>query len=89
LPNGDVIVAEAQSPTSNLGGGFTGWIASKLMARAGSGGPSPDRLVLLRDGDGDGAAEAALYLARGQAPRLTFGPRLGGMTGFTWAIMMR
>lgn len=76
LPNGDVIVAEAQSPSSNLGGGFTGWIATKLMARAGSGGPSPDRLVLLRDGDGDGMAEQRFTLLEGK--------HLASPSGLAW-----
>ena len=37
--------------------GLRGWIAKKLMARAGSGGPSANRITLLRDGDGDGVPE--------------------------------
>lgn len=76
LPNGDVIVAEAQSPTSNMGGGFTGWVASKLMERAGSGGKSADRLVLLRDGDGDGVAEQRFTLLEGK--------HLASPSGLAW-----
>ena len=61
LPNGDVIVAETGAPAGNMSG-FTGWIAGKLMSSAGAGGPSPDRLTLLRDADGDGTAEARFVL---------------------------
>lgn len=61
LPNGDVIVAETGAPEGNMGG-VTGWIAKQLMSRAGAGGPSPDRLTLLRDADGDGTAEARFVL---------------------------
>ena len=77
LPNGDVVVAEAQSPTSTIGGGFTGWVAKQLMSRAGSGGESPDRLVLLRDGDGDGVAERRFTLIEGK--------HLASPSGMGWA----
>ncbi len=77
LPNGDVIVAEADSPSSNMGGGLTGWIAKKLMQRAGSNGESPDRLVLLRDGDGDGTAEQRFSLIEGK--------HLASPSGLAWA----
>lgn len=56
LPNGDVLVAESNSPPRE-GGGIKGWIASKLMARAGAGVPSANRITLLRDANGDGVAE--------------------------------
>lgn len=62
LPNGDVLVAEANAPQGNLGGGLVGAIAGALMDRAGAGGASPDALVLLRDADGDGKAEARFTL---------------------------
>ena len=62
LPNGDVIVALTNSPTLDMGGGLTGWIAARLMSRAGAGTPSPDALVLLRDADGDGRAEGRFTL---------------------------
>ena len=39
-----------------------GAIAGALMKRAGAGGESPDTLVLLRDGDGDGKAEGRFVL---------------------------
>lgn len=61
LPNGDVIVALADSPASG-GGGLLGWIAERMMQRAGSNTGSPDTLVLLRDADGDGKAEGRFVL---------------------------
>ena len=60
LPNGDVLVAEANKPPKPEGsgsGGIRGWVMGKVMARAGAGVPSPDRITLLRDADGDGVAE--------------------------------
>ncbi|WP_375390637.1 PQQ-dependent sugar dehydrogenase [uncultured Sphingomonas sp.] len=56
LPNGDVLVAESNSPTRG-GGGITGWVMRHLISKAGAGGASPNRIVLLRDADGDGVAE--------------------------------
>ncbi|MDR2857069.1 MAG: PQQ-dependent sugar dehydrogenase [Novosphingobium sp.] len=57
LPNGDVLVAETNRPADGAGGGITGFFMRRFMAGAGAGGPSPDRIVLLRDADGDGRAE--------------------------------
>ena len=56
LPNGDVLVAETNSPPRE-GGGFTGWVMNILLGSVGAGVPSPDKIVLLRDADGDGKAE--------------------------------
>ena len=57
LPNGDVLVAETNAP-SGAGNGIRGWVAKKIMARAGAGVPSANRIILLRDADGDGVAES-------------------------------
>lgn len=58
LPNGDVLVAESNAPAKpDDGQGLRGWIMKKVMARAGSGGKSADRITLLRDRDGDGTLE--------------------------------
>jgi glucose/arabinose dehydrogenase len=58
LPNGDVLVAETDAPPKpDDSKGIKGWIAKKVMSRAGSGVPSPNRITLLRDKDGDGVAE--------------------------------
>ena len=58
LPNGDVLVAETNSPPKpDDGKGIRGWVMNKVMGRAGAGVPSPNRITLLRDKDGDGIAE--------------------------------
>ena len=63
LPNGDVLVAETNKP--DKGGkdadkdskGIKGWVMGKVMKRAGAGVASADRIMLLRDTDGDGVAD--------------------------------
>ena len=65
LPNGDVLVAQANRPETPEGQGeepglfdrVKGWIQGMLFKRAGAAVPSPDSLVLLRDADGNGVAE--------------------------------
>ncbi len=58
LPNGDVLVAESNAPAKpEGGGGIKGWVMKMVMKRAGAGGPSADRITLLRDTDGDGVAD--------------------------------
>ncbi|MDB5966173.1 MAG: sorbosone dehydrogenase family protein [Polaromonas sp.] len=58
LPNGDVLVAESNAPPKPEDGkGIKGWVMKKVMARAGAGVPSANRITLLRDADGDGKAE--------------------------------
>jgi glucose/arabinose dehydrogenase len=57
LPNGDVLVAETNAPKRDQDGGLRAWIMKQVMARAGAGVPSADRITLLRDADGDGRAE--------------------------------
>ncbi|MDE8651786.1 PQQ-dependent sugar dehydrogenase [Novosphingobium album (ex Liu et al. 2023)] len=56
LPNGDVLVAETSSPP-RAGGGIAGYFMKLAMNRVGAGEASPNKIVLLRDGDGDGKAE--------------------------------
>lgn len=56
LPNGDILVAETNSPPREQGG-ITGMVAKWLMDKAGAGVPSANRITLLRDADGDGKAE--------------------------------
>lgn len=68
LPDGDVLVAESNKPAPPPGQeekGLKAWIAKKVMQRAGAGVPSPDRIVLLRDADGDGHAELQVVYAQG------------------------
>lgn len=63
LPNGDVLVAETNSPPRNGGGGgVTGFFMKLFMSRVGAGQASPNKIVLLRDGDGDGKAEQRFIL---------------------------
>jgi len=58
LPNGDVLVAETNAPPKPEDGkGIKGWVMKKVMAKAGAGVPSANRITLLRDMDGDGKAE--------------------------------
>lgn len=64
LPNGDVLVAESNSPPREEGG-IQNWVMKKLMGRAGAGVPSANRITLLRDSDGDGVAEARSALLEG------------------------
>src|SRR5262249_9140284 len=58
-PNGHVLAAEGDGPPRPKGGGgIKGWFMSFFMKRAGSTtAASPNRIVLLRDADGDGIAE--------------------------------
>jgi glucose/arabinose dehydrogenase len=58
LPNGDVLVAETNAPERpDDAQGIKGWIYSTVQGWAGAGVPSANRITLLRDADGDGAAE--------------------------------
>ena len=56
LPNGDVLVAETNAPAREASG-LRALAMKRVMKRAGAGVPSPDRISLLRDADGDGVAE--------------------------------
>lgn len=66
LPNGDVLVAESDAPPKPEGSqGLRSRIAKIIMARAGSGGESANRITLLRDADGDGTPETRSILLDG------------------------
>jgi len=66
LPNGDVLVAETNAPPQPKDrSGIKGWITGLVMARAGAGVPSANRITLLRDGDGDGVAESRTVFLEG------------------------
>lgn len=56
LPNGDVLVAESSSEAKPAKG-LRGWLQNLLMKRVGATEKSPNRVILLRDADGDGRAE--------------------------------
>ena len=58
LPNGDVLVAETNSPPHpDDEKGFRGFVAKIVMGIAGARTESPNRIVLLRDSNGDGVAD--------------------------------
>ncbi len=55
LPNGDVLVAETNSPPKpDDMKGVRGFVAGIIMGGAGANAPSPNRIILLRDTNGDG-----------------------------------
>ncbi|HAF42441.1 MAG TPA: sorbosone dehydrogenase [Sphingobium sp.] len=56
LPNGDILVAETNSPPRPKDG-IVQRVMNYLMNKAGAGVPSANRITLLRDVDGDGHAE--------------------------------
>lgn len=56
LPNGDILVAETNSPPRPATG-INDRVQNWLMAKAGAGVPSANRITLLRDTDGDGRPE--------------------------------
>lgn len=77
LPNGDVLVAETQSPPRDTSG-IEGKVMGKLMGKAGAGGVSANRITLLRDADGDGKAEVkTAYITGLKSP---YGMALVGST---------
>jgi len=58
LPNGDLLVAETNAPPRpDDATGIRGWFFRRFMKKAGGAAPSQDRIVLLRDANGDGIAE--------------------------------
>ena len=64
LPNGDVLLAESSSevkPPKSL----TDRVANWLQKRGGAAMESPNRIMLLRDADGDGVAETQTVFAEG------------------------
>ncbi|HEY0289008.1 MAG TPA: sorbosone dehydrogenase family protein [Pseudomonas sp.] len=79
LPNGDVLVAETNSPPKpDDSKGIRGWVMTKVMGRAGAGVPSANRITLLRDKDHDGVAETrTVFLENLNSP---FGMALVGNT---------
>jgi glucose/arabinose dehydrogenase len=60
LPNGDLLVAETNAPPKPEDGkGIKGYAMGVVMAGAGAGVPSANRITLLRDTDGDGIADVS------------------------------
>lgn len=70
LPNGDVLVAETNTPPKGKTDfSFTksiwNWVMGKVMKKAGAGVPSANRVTLLRDSDSDGVADVNTVLLDG------------------------
>ena len=66
MPNGDVLVAETNAPSRPEDStGIRAWFMKRAMQRAGAGVPSANRITLLRDADGDGAAEVRTTFLEG------------------------
>jgi glucose/arabinose dehydrogenase len=58
LPNGDVLVAESNAPPKpDDATGIKGFVYKQVQKWAGAGVPSANKIILLRDADGDGVAE--------------------------------
>lgn len=66
LPNGDVLVAETDTPPQPEDNqGIKGWIAKIMMKRAGSSHTSANQITLLRDTNGDGVADVQTVFLKG------------------------
>jgi len=66
LPNGDVLVAETTAPPQpDDQKGFRGFVAKYVLGLVGARSESPNRIVLLRDTDGDGIADKRFVFLKG------------------------
>jgi glucose/arabinose dehydrogenase len=65
LPNGDVLVAESDGPGYEKPTGIRGFAQKTLMKDAGAATASPNKIVLLRDTNGDGVADLKTDLVTG------------------------
>lgn len=79
LPNGDTLVAETNAPPKpDDGKGIKGFFMKLVMKGAGAAVPSPNKILLLRDRDGDGVADSqTVFLSGLNSP---FGMALVGDT---------
>jgi glucose/arabinose dehydrogenase len=77
LPNGDVLVAETNAPKRpDDAKGIKGFLFRLFQARAGGAAPNQNRIILLRDTDGDGIADTkSVFLSNLHSP---FGMTLVG-----------
>jgi glucose/arabinose dehydrogenase len=76
LPNGDVLAAEADGPPRpEEAKGVKGFIYRMVQKRAGSGTPSANRIILLRDSNASGIASKTVFLEGLNSP---FGMTLVG-----------
>src|SRR6185369_8263421 len=66
LPNGDVLVAETNAPKRpDDNPGVKGWFFRHFLKKGGGAVPTPNRIMLLRDADGDGVAETRTVFLSG------------------------
>ena len=66
LPNGDVLVSEANAPPApDNNTGIRGWFFKRYQKKGGSAAPSANRISLLRDTDSDGIADKRFVLLSG------------------------
>ncbi len=66
LPNGDVLVAETNAPEKpDDKSGPHAWYAKPFLKDSGVNGKSPNKILLLRDKDGDGVAETQTVFLQG------------------------
>lgn len=66
LPNGDILVAETNSPPKpDDDKGIRGWIMTKVMKYAGANAPTANRIILLRDKNKDGIADERTVFIQG------------------------
>ncbi len=81
LPNNDVLVAESASEVSaadKSNQGIKGFVQKLVMKKVGAAKPSPNKIFLLRDSDGNGVAESRMLFAQGLTR--PFGMALVGST---------
>lgn len=64
MPNGDLLVAESNSPPRGSNG-IEGWVMKQLLRKAGAATPSANRITLLRDGDGNGTVDQRTIFLQG------------------------
>ena len=64
LPNGDILVAESDSPGTDAKS-IKSTIAGLVMKKAGSGNKSPNRIILLRDTKNSGSADVKTVFLEG------------------------
>ena len=66
LPNGDVLVSETNAPSRPADGpGIKGFLFRYFQAKAGGAVPSENRIILLRDSNGHGVADARTVFLSG------------------------
>jgi glucose/arabinose dehydrogenase len=65
LSNGDVLVSETTGPARPAAKGIRSFVEGIVMRRAGASGKNANQILLLRDANGDGVAEARTVLLSG------------------------